>query len=159
MAPSQGAVKHDFVAKVAGGCSSYDVIALWPDLTGSIFFPKIAQGLPHKVAQNPAARSAAVFSLSAKNLRGRLHQPPLYGRGLNTTIRVRVTSNLWKEADMYRKFVYFVSTKIKLDIIVSTYLLSYLYCSQATRPLEQRCQVVMDLVLILPGPWKYSESK
>ena len=70
MAPSQVARKHDFVAKVAGGCSSYDVIAPWPDLTRSIFLPKIAQGLPHKVAQNPAARSAAVFSLSAKNLRG-----------------------------------------------------------------------------------------
>ena len=38
MAPSQVARKHDFVAKVAGGCSSYDVIAPWPDLTRSIFF-------------------------------------------------------------------------------------------------------------------------
>ena len=27
MAPSQVARKHDFVAKVVGGCSSYDVIA------------------------------------------------------------------------------------------------------------------------------------
>ena len=61
MAPSQVARKHDFVAKVAGGCSSYDVIAPWPDLTGSIFFlPKIAQGLPHKVAQNTAARYFAI---------------------------------------------------------------------------------------------------
>ena len=40
MAPSQVARKHGFVAKVAGGCSSYDVIAPWPDLTGSIFFAK-----------------------------------------------------------------------------------------------------------------------
>ena len=60
--PSLVARKHDFVAKVAGGCSSYDVIAPWPDLTRSNFLlPNIAQGLPHKVAQNPAALRAAVF--------------------------------------------------------------------------------------------------
>ena len=84
MAPSQVAGKHNFVAKVAGGCSSDDVIVPWPDLIRSIFFlPKIAQGLPHQVAQNPATHRAAV-SLSTKNLRGRgVHQPaPLYGRGL-----------------------------------------------------------------------------
>ena len=38
MASRQGAVKHGFVSKIAGGCSSYDVIAPWPDLTWSIFF-------------------------------------------------------------------------------------------------------------------------
>ena len=82
MAPSQVAVKHDFVAKVAGGCSSYDVIAPWPDLTRSIFFllPKIPQGLPHKVAENPAALRADVFSLSAKNLRGGCTNPPVRAR-------------------------------------------------------------------------------
>ena len=37
MVSSQGAVKHGFVSKIAGGCSSYDVIALWPDLTWSFF--------------------------------------------------------------------------------------------------------------------------
>ena len=62
MASRQGAVKHGFVSKIAGGCSSYDVIAPWPDLTWSFFLPKVAQGLPHKVPQNPA--------FSAKNLRG-----------------------------------------------------------------------------------------
>ena len=62
MASRQGAVKHGFVSKIAGGCTSY--------------------GLPHKVPQNPAARSAAVFSLPAKNLRGRgVHQPPCPGEG------------------------------------------------------------------------------
>ena len=77
MAPSQVARKHHFVAKVCRSCSSYDVIAPWPDWPGQIFLPKIAEGLPHKVAQNPAALRAAVFSLSAKNLRGGgLHQPP-----------------------------------------------------------------------------------
>ena len=33
MASRQGAVKHGFVSKIAGGCSSYDVIAPWPYLT------------------------------------------------------------------------------------------------------------------------------
>ena len=75
MAPSQVAGKHDIVAKVAGGCSSYDVIAPWPDLTRSIFFPKIAQGLPHKVAQNPVALRAAVFFAIREKPQGRFHQP------------------------------------------------------------------------------------
>ena len=39
MAPRQGAVKHGFVSKIAGGCSSYDVIAPWPDLV-NFFFTK-----------------------------------------------------------------------------------------------------------------------
>ena len=85
MAPSQVVRKHDYVAKVAGGCSSYDVIAPWPDLTRSIFFaPKIAQDLPHKVAQNPAALRAAVFFFRyPRKTSWGLHQPPpLYGRGL-----------------------------------------------------------------------------
>ena len=82
MAPSQVARKHDFVAKVAGGCSSYDVIAPWPDPTRPKFFlSKIVQGLPYKVAQNPAALRAAVFLLSAKNLRGVAPTPPCTGEG------------------------------------------------------------------------------
>ena len=81
MAARQGAVKHGFVSKIAGGCSSYDVIAPWPDLTWSIFLPKVVQGLPHKVPQNPAALRAAVFFAICENLRGGgLHQ--LSGRGL-----------------------------------------------------------------------------
>ena len=75
MAPSQVARKHDFVAKNAGGCSSYDVIAPWPDLIRSIFsLPKIAQGLPHQVAQNPAARTRKTSGRG-----GGLHQPPCTG--------------------------------------------------------------------------------
>ena len=81
MASRQGAVKHGFVNKIAGGCSSYDVIAPWPDLTWSIFLPTVAQGLPHWVPQNPAALHATAFSLSAKNLRGGA-PTPLSGRGL-----------------------------------------------------------------------------
>ena len=38
MTSHQGAVKHGLISKIAGGCSSYDVIAPWPDLSWSIFF-------------------------------------------------------------------------------------------------------------------------
>ena len=69
MASRQGAVKHGFVSKIAGGCSSYDVIAPWPDLTWSFFLPKVAQGLPHKEPKNSTALRAVVFPLSAKNFR------------------------------------------------------------------------------------------
>ena len=80
MASRQGAVKHEFVSKIAGGCFSYDVIAPWPELV-NFFLPKVAQSLPHKEIQNPAARSAAVFSLSTKNLRGGCTNPPCPGEG------------------------------------------------------------------------------
>ena len=83
MASHQGAVKHGFVRKMVGGCSTYDVIAPWPDLTWSIFLPKVAQGFPHKVPKNPAALRSTVFSLSANNLRGEVAPPSLSGRGLS----------------------------------------------------------------------------
>ena len=74
MASRQGAVKHGFVSKIAGGCSSYDVIAPWPDLVNlfSHFSPKVAQGLPHKVPQNPAA----VFCYLRKTSAGVAPAPP-----------------------------------------------------------------------------------
>ena len=70
MASRQVAVKHRFVSKIARGCSSYDVIAPWPDLVNFLII--VAQGLPHKVHQNPATRE--------KN--SGVHQPLLSGRGL-----------------------------------------------------------------------------
>ena len=92
MASRQGAVKHGFVSKIAGGCSSYDVIAPWPwpDLV-NFFLPKVAQGLPHKVPQNPAALRAAIFSLSAKNLRGGCTNPP----PVRARVKVRVLCGLF----------------------------------------------------------------
>ena len=82
MASRQGAVKHGFVSQIAGGCSSYDVIAPWPDLTWSIFLPKVAQGLPHKVPQNVAPPFFRYLRKTSGG--GGLHQPPpLSGRGLN----------------------------------------------------------------------------
>ena len=91
MAWRQGAVKHGFVSKIAGGCSSYDVIAPWPDLTWSFFLLKFAQGLPHKVPQNPAARSAAVFRYLRKTSGGVAPTPPLSGRGLISQLSERVS--------------------------------------------------------------------
>ena len=41
MASREVAIKHSFVNKIAGGCSSYDVIAPWPGLTSSIFYQKL----------------------------------------------------------------------------------------------------------------------
>ena len=77
MAPSQVVGKHDFFAKVAGGCFSYDVIAPWLDLTRSIFFlPKIAQGLPHKVAEKAASTRRRFFPIREKPQRGRATTPP-----------------------------------------------------------------------------------
>ena len=80
MAPRQDAVKHGFVSKISGGCSSYDVIAPWSDLTRSIFLnQKLRKACPIRY---PKTRRR-VFSLSSKNLRGGgLHQPPLSGWGL-----------------------------------------------------------------------------
>ena len=48
MASRQVAVKHGFVSKIAGGCSSYDVIAPWPDLTwpGQFFYLKLCEVCP-----------------------------------------------------------------------------------------------------------------
>ena len=79
MASRQVAVKHGLVSKIAGGCSSYDVIAPWPVLVIFFFKLKVAQGLPHKEPQNSAALRAVVFSLSAKSFRG-VCTPPVLAR-------------------------------------------------------------------------------
>ena len=39
------AVKHGFVSKIAGGCSSYDIIAPWPDLV-NLFYQKLRKVYP-----------------------------------------------------------------------------------------------------------------
>ena len=105
MASRQGAVKHGFVSKIAGGCSSYDVIAPWPDLTWSFFFlSKVAQGLPHKVPQNPAALRAAA--------QGGLLQPPLSVRGLKEIIHLRHFSKTLPIIFTIQFFILFSETLI-----------------------------------------------
>ena len=46
MASRQVVVKHGFGSKIAGGFSSYDVIAPWPDLTWSFFYQKMRKVFP-----------------------------------------------------------------------------------------------------------------
>ena len=55
----------------------------WPDITWPWveIFTKIAEKMGGKVGENPAARSAAVFSLSSKNLRGAFKRPSEQGAG------------------------------------------------------------------------------
>ena len=70
-------VKRDFTEKSAGGCTSYDVIAPWPDLTRSIFFsPKYARRLPHSLCQT-SSRSAEPFrNYRGKTSGGGRYDPP-----------------------------------------------------------------------------------
>ena len=83
MASRQGAVKHGFVSKLAGGCSSYDVIAPWPDLTWSTFlYQKLRKVFPIRNLKTRWRYAPPFFSLSAKNLRGGGAPNPLSGRGL-----------------------------------------------------------------------------
>ena len=70
MASRQGAVKHRFVSKIAGGCSSYDAIAPWPHLTWSIFFyQKLRKVWPIRNPKTRQRYAPPFFSLSAENLR------------------------------------------------------------------------------------------
>ena len=91
MASRQGAVKHGFVSKIAGGCSSYDVIAPWPALTWSFFFyQKLRKVYPIRY---PKTRRRCRFLLSAKNLRG--VAPPCPGGIFPNSITRVVPASGW----------------------------------------------------------------
>ena len=78
MASRQGAVKHGFVSKIAGGCFSYDVIAPWPDLTWSIFFyQKLRKVCPIRYPKTRRCVAPPFFRYLRKTSGGGLHQPPL----------------------------------------------------------------------------------
>ena len=80
MVSRQGAVKHGFVIKIAGGCSSYDVIAPWPDLTWSIFFyQKLRKVCPIRYPKTGRRYVAPFFAICEKP-HGGLHQPPVRER-------------------------------------------------------------------------------
>ena len=81
------AIKHGFVRKSAWGCSSYDLIAPWPDLTRSNFFlPKSAQRMSHWLCQISSWSSERFRHYCEKKLGGRCynttHTTPLPVRGL-----------------------------------------------------------------------------
>ena len=86
MAPSQVARKHDFVVKVAGGCSSSDVIAPWPDLTRSISFcQKLCKVCPMRYPNSKSRRRVAppFFRYPRKTSGGVAPTPPVRARVKN----------------------------------------------------------------------------
>ena len=90
MASRQGAVKHRFVSKTAGSCSSYDVMAPWPDLTWSIcFYQKLRKVCPIRY---PKTRYAPPFFryLRKTSGGGGCTNPPVRARvkGLKKTLAV-----------------------------------------------------------------------
>ena len=95
MASRQGAVKHRFVSKIAGGCSSYDVIAPWPDLTWSFFYQKLCKVCPIRYPKTRRRVRRRFFSICEKpqggggctdcpSLSDRRWRNTVSGRGLMT---------------------------------------------------------------------------
>ena len=67
------------VARLSSFCKVWSLdLAWWPDLARPKIetFTKVAKKMGDRVGENPAACSAAVFFLSAKNLRGVFKHPP-----------------------------------------------------------------------------------
>ena len=65
----------------AGGCTSYDVITPWPDMTRSIFLLKDAQRMTH-IACKISASYARLFSVHLGKILGEVDTTPLPVRGL-----------------------------------------------------------------------------
>ena len=81
MASRQGAVKHGYVSKIAGGCSSYDVIAPWPDLTWSIFFyQKLRKVCPIRYPKTRRRYAPPFFRYLRKTSGGGCTNPPVRAR-------------------------------------------------------------------------------
>ena len=96
MASRQGAVKHGFVSKIAGGCSSYDVTAPWPDLIWSFFFTKsCARFAPSGIPKPDGATRRRFFAICEKPQGwGCTVAPPLSGRGLAVYHRTKCTLHI-----------------------------------------------------------------
>ena len=62
-------------ANLAGGCSLYDVITLWPDMTLTIFLTKSCAKDAPEGTENFSKLSQKVRRVAKKNHRG-VHQPP-----------------------------------------------------------------------------------
>ena len=62
--------KHDILEKWVGSRTSYDVIALRPDLTRSTFLPQIAQRIPHKLHKISAQSAQRFGGYLKKNISG-----------------------------------------------------------------------------------------
>ena len=88
--------QHDFPEKSAGGCSSCDIIALWPELTQSIVFTKRCAKDASLAMQNFSAIRPAVRRPFQKNSWGDCTPPPLHWRGLNVNLSVSGSQDLCK---------------------------------------------------------------
>ena len=91
MASRQGAVKHGFVSKIVGGCSSYDVIArnlTWP---GQFFFyQKLRKVCPTSYSKT-RRRVAPPFFRYLRKTSGGVHQPPPVWARVNRSVNPRLT--------------------------------------------------------------------
>ena len=70
--------KHNFLEKLVRGCTSYDVIAPWLDLTRSIFLLKLRKGCPISYAKKNSTIRLAIREPFQKNSWG-LHPSPRHG--------------------------------------------------------------------------------
>ena len=94
----------------------------WP---GHFFFKtKVAQGLPQKVSQNPAALRAAIFSLSAKNSGKGCTNPPVRARA-------KVNFKIWSEVNMTEiSVVAYQMTRVDETNMLVSFSLKLLHSAQ-----------------------------
>ena len=115
MASRQGAVTHGFLSKIAGGCSSYDVIALWPHLTWSFFYQKLRKVCSIRIPQNPAKKRAAVFFAICQKPQGSCTNPPVRARVIYRVIfftgqKVNSNCDTNKHVEHINKYVILITT-------------------------------------------------
>ena len=80
---------HDFGGKPVGGCSSYDTIAPWPELTRSSFVPRVVHVMHlHKLCKISKRLNSRLASISEKNVGVFPHRP-------GQVLRDRRRSNCW----------------------------------------------------------------
>ena len=119
MGSRQGAVKHGFVRKFAGGFFSYDVITPWPDLTWSIFLPKVAQGLSHKVPPKPGGAMRRRFFRYCEKTSGGGGGPskknPI-GSNWIVILIFQIDSLIGLQMDYLTGLSYWILLNIQLDI-------------------------------------------
>ena len=74
--------KYNFLEKSVGGCTFYDVIDPWPNMTWSFFAKSCAKDAPSAMQNFSVIRSAVRKPFQKNSLGGGSHRPPMHGRGL-----------------------------------------------------------------------------
>ena len=116
MGSRQGAIKHGFVSKIAGGCFSYDVITPWPDLV-NFFYQKLRKVCPIRYPENPVALRAAVFSLLRKKTSGgSLAKKNPIGSNWIVILIFQIDSLIGLQMDYLTGLSYWIILDIQLDI-------------------------------------------